>query len=139
MFYEVELQRPGGSEFRVTDTPLDVGDEVEIGSSWWLVDRVDAPVAELRASARFVCVEARERSVRLRQRSTSNHMPAEPSEQDLLAFVEAMLTNLDRERREPAVVAQAVSENRAQWVMLYNASLAFADPTESTPLELVSE
>ena len=132
MFYEVELQRRGGSEFRVTDTPLDVGDEVEIGSSWWLVDRVDAPVAELSASARFVCVEARERSVGLRRRSTSNHMPAEPGEQDLLAFVDAMLSNLDGERREPAVVAQAVSEKRAQWVMLYNASLASEDLTEST-------
>ena len=131
MLYEVELQRPGGSEFRVTDRPLDVGDEVEIGSSWWLVDRVDAPVADLSATARFVCVE-RERSVGLHQRNTSNDMPAEPSEQDLLAFVDAMLSNLDRGPREPAVVAQAVGENRAQWVMLYNASLAFEDPTEST-------
>jgi hypothetical protein len=132
MFYEVELQRPGGSEFRVTDAPLDVGDEVEIGSSWWLVDRIDAPVAEPGASARYVCVEPRERSEGIRGRKTSNHVPAEPSEQDLLGFVDAMLSNLDRERREPAVVAQAVREHRTRWVMLYNAGLAADDLDEST-------
>ena len=49
---------------------------------------------------------------------------------ELLEFVQAMLSNLDRQLREPAVVAQAISDNGAQWVMLYQASLEFEERRE---------
>ena len=52
----------------------------------------------------------------------------DPSDDELFAFVDALLSNLDRELREPAVVAQAISDNRALWVMLYRASLEFEAP-----------
>jgi hypothetical protein len=50
-----------------------------------------------------------------------------PSDDELLAFVDLILSNLDRELREPHVVAQAISDNREMWVMLYRASLDFED------------
>jgi hypothetical protein len=56
----------------------------------------------------------------------------DPSDDELLAFVDAMLSNLDRGLREPSVVAQAISDNRALWVMLYQASLGFEDRDESS-------
>jgi hypothetical protein len=49
----------------------------------------------------------------------------EPSDDELLEFVDLLLSNLDRELREPDVLAQAVSDNRAMWVMLYRASQGF--------------
>jgi hypothetical protein len=59
-------------------------------------------------------------------------VPGGLSDQELLAFVDAMLSNLDRELREPAVLAKAISDNRDQWVMLYDASRAFEDFNESS-------
>lgn len=58
-------------------------------------------------------------------------MPAHPTDQELLAFIDAMLSNLDGELPEPAVLAQALSDHRGQWVMLYNASLEVVDRSES--------
>ena len=49
----------------------------------------------------------------------------DPSDEELFTFVDAMLSNLDRELREPAVVAQTISDNRALWVALYRASMGF--------------
>ena len=57
-------------------------------------------------------------------------MPSDPTDDELLVFVQAMLSNLDGQLREPAVVAQAISDNRAQWVMLYQASLQLEDRRE---------
>jgi len=51
----------------------------------------------------------------------------EPSDDELLEFVDLMLSNLDRELREPDVLAKAVSDNREMWVMLYRASHEFED------------
>ena len=56
-------------------------------------------------------------------------MPADPSDEELLAFVGAMLSNLDRELRDPDALKEAVAGNRAQWVMLYKASLGFGETT----------
>jgi hypothetical protein len=58
-------------------------------------------------------------------------MHDDPTDHELLEFVGALLSNLDGELREPAVLAQAISDNRAQWVMLYHASLGFEDRPES--------
>jgi hypothetical protein len=49
----------------------------------------------------------------------------EPSDEELLAFVDLMLSNLDRELREPDVLAEAVRERREMWVMLYRVSRGF--------------
>ena len=59
-------------------------------------------------------------------------MSGAPREEELLAFVDSMLSNLDRQLREPHVLAQAISDNRELWVMLYRASLGFEDGETST-------
>lgn len=57
---------------------------------------------------------------------------AAPNDDELLAFVDSMLSNLDRELREPHVLAQAISDQREMWVTLYRASLGFDDGESST-------
>jgi hypothetical protein len=52
-----------------------------------------------------------------------------PNDDELLAFVDSMLSNLDRHLREPAVIDETISEHRDMWVMLYRASLDFDNPT----------
>ena len=59
-------------------------------------------------------------------------VPAAPSDDDLLAFVDSLLSNLDRQLREPDVVALAIKDNREMWVMLYHASLGFEVGESST-------
>lgn len=49
-------------------------------------------------------------------------MALEPTDDELLEFVNLMLSNLDRELRDPEVLAQAVRERRDMWVMLYQVS-----------------
>lgn len=58
-------------------------------------------------------------------------MALEPSDDELLEFVDLMLSNLDRELREPDVLAKAVSDKREMWVMLYRASHGFEDRDSS--------
>ena len=52
-------------------------------------------------------------------------MGEEPSDEELRAFVDSMLSNLDRQLREPDVIDEAIREHREMWVMLYRASLGF--------------
>ncbi len=52
-------------------------------------------------------------------------MDAEPSDDELHAFVGSMLSNLDRHLREPVVIEEAIREHREMWVMLYRANLGF--------------
>lgn len=52
-------------------------------------------------------------------------MHVEPSDDDLRAFVDSMLSNLDRRLREPVVIDEAIRAHREMWVMLYRASLDF--------------
>lgn len=52
-----------------------------------------------------------------------------PSDEELRAFVDSMLSNLDRQLREPVVIDETIREHREMWVMLYRASLAF-DPRD---------
>jgi hypothetical protein len=56
----------------------------------------------------------------------------EPSDDELLEFVDLMLSNLDRELRAPDVLAEAVSDRRELWVMLYRLSRGF-DDREASP------
>jgi hypothetical protein len=53
---------------------------------------------------------------------------AEPSDDDLRAFVGSMLSNLDRLLREPDVIDESIREHREMWVVLYRASLRFDEP-----------
>ena len=50
-------------------------------------------------------------------------MDREPTHEELRAFVDSMLSNLDREITEPAVIDESIREHREMWVMLYRASL----------------
>ena len=52
-------------------------------------------------------------------------MQTTPSNEELRAFVDSMLSNLDKHLREPEVVDEAIREHREMWVMLYRASLGF--------------
>jgi hypothetical protein len=49
----------------------------------------------------------------------------DPSDEELRGFIESMLSNLDKQLREPAVIDEAIRERREMWVMLYRASLGF--------------
>jgi hypothetical protein len=50
---------------------------------------------------------------------------ADPTDEELRAFIDAMLSNLDRRLREPEVLDEAIRDHRDTWVMLYRASLRF--------------
>ncbi len=50
-------------------------------------------------------------------------MDTEPSDEELRAFIDSMLSNIDRHLREPVVIDEALREHREMWVMLYRASL----------------
>lgn len=54
-------------------------------------------------------------------------MALEPSDDELLEFVNLLLSNLDPELREPDVLAEAVRDRREMWVMLYRLSHGFED------------
>ena len=54
-------------------------------------------------------------------------MDTDPSDEELHAFVESMLSNLDGRLREPEVIEEAVREHRDMWAMLYRASVRFDD------------
>ena len=49
-------------------------------------------------------------------------MDGQPSEDELRAFVDVVLSNLDKRLREPHVLAETIREQREMWVMLYRAS-----------------
>lgn len=49
-------------------------------------------------------------------------MDTEPGEEELRAFVDSMLSNLDRVLHEPAVIDETIREHREMWVLLYRAS-----------------
>ena len=49
----------------------------------------------------------------------------EPSDEELHAFVDSMLSNLDGRLREPVVINEAIREHREMWLMLYRAGLGF--------------
>ncbi len=55
-------------------------------------------------------------------------MESGPSDEELRAFVGAMLSNLDRLLREPDVIEESIREHREMWVDLYRASLGFDRP-----------
>jgi hypothetical protein len=50
---------------------------------------------------------------------------AEPTDEELHAFVGSILSNLDKLLIEPEVIDAAIREHPEMWVMLYRASLGF--------------
>lgn len=52
-------------------------------------------------------------------------MANDPTDAELRAFIDAMLSNLDRRLREPEVIDDALREHRDMWVMVYRASRGF--------------
>lgn len=46
-------------------------------------------------------------------------MEREPTDDELRAFVAAMLSNLDKLLREPEVIEDAIATHREMWVALY--------------------
>jgi hypothetical protein len=66
--YEVVLRFPDREEVRLTDRPLEVGSELEIAGSQWLVQSHEA--REGRADTSYICVELRERARDPRARSS---------------------------------------------------------------------
>ena len=50
-------------------------------------------------------------------------MGTQPTDEDLRAFIDAMLSNVDRGIREPEVIDETIRHHRDMWVMLYRASL----------------
>ena len=53
-------------------------------------------------------------------------MDTEPTDEELRAFIDAMLSNLDKAFREPEVIDEAIRDCRDMWVMLYRANLGAA-------------
>ena len=58
-------------------------------------------------------------------------MTRDPADDQLIAFIDAMLSNLDRQLREPAVLEQALRDNRPMWVLLYRVSQGIDDLDDS--------
>ena len=50
-------------------------------------------------------------------------MDTEPTDKELRAFIDTMLSNLDKSLREPEVIDEAIHDCRDMWVMLYRAHL----------------
>ena len=57
-----------------------------------------------------------------------------PTDDELRAFVESMLSNLDKRLREPEVIEDAVRSQRDMWVSLYLASFGFGKRENAKPL-----
>jgi hypothetical protein len=48
-----------------------------------------------------------------------------PTDDELRAFVDSMLSNLDKQLRDPEVIDEAIRDNRDMWTRLYQAGLGF--------------
>ena len=55
-------------------------------------------------------------------------MEREPDDEELRAFVSAMLSNLDKRLREPEVIEEAIAAHREMWVAIYHASSGLDAP-----------
>lgn len=52
-------------------------------------------------------------------------MEREPTDDELRAFIQSMLSNLDKQLREPEVIDEALREHRDMWARLYLSSSGF--------------
>jgi hypothetical protein len=56
-----------------------------------------------------------------------------PTDDELRAFVEAMLSNLDKQLREPEVIDEAIRNHRDMWTKLYLAASGFDIGQDASP------
>lgn len=52
-------------------------------------------------------------------------MPSDPTEEELRAFIDSMLSNLDGQLREPDVIEETLRHHHEMWTLLYRASSGF--------------
>ena len=52
-------------------------------------------------------------------------MDTGPTDEQLRAFVNSMLSNLDKQLREPEVIEETIREHRDMWLKLYEVGLGF--------------
>lgn len=52
-------------------------------------------------------------------------MDTEPTDEELRAFIGAMLSNVDRLMADPEVIDDAMREHWDMWVLIYRASRGF--------------
>ncbi len=57
-------------------------------------------------------------------------MDGGPTDDELRVFVESMLSNLDKQLREPEVIDAAIRDHRDMWTRLYQAGLRFDSGVE---------
>lgn len=57
-------------------------------------------------------------------------MDTEPTDEELRAFIDTMLSNVDKGIREPEVLDEAIRHHRESWVRLYRAGI---DPDAVDP------
>ena len=60
-------------------------------------------------------------------------MDGGPTDDELRRFVEAMLSNLDKQLREPEVIDEAIRNHRDMWTRLYRTGLGFEISDEPSP------
>ena len=60
-------------------------------------------------------------------------MTGGPTDNELRGFVASMLSNLDKQLREPAVIDEAIRAHRDMWTKLYRASLGFEVQEHAPP------
>jgi len=60
-------------------------------------------------------------------------MAGDPTDDELRRFVGAMLSNLDKQLREPEVIDEAIRNHRDMWTKLYQAGLGFDIGHDASP------
>ena len=60
-------------------------------------------------------------------------MEADPTDEELREFVDALLSNLDKQLREPEVIDDAIRRHRNMWVALYRSSSDLDAPRRADP------
>jgi hypothetical protein len=75
--YEIVLRTARGDEVRVHSEPPPVSEPFPLAGRVWLT-RGREPARQGRVAARFVCVELREESTRLRELATAQLSRGEP-------------------------------------------------------------
>jgi hypothetical protein len=60
-------------------------------------------------------------------------MDAGPTDDELRSFVESMLSNLNKQLREPEVIDETIHAHRDMWASLYRAGLRFDGHQDPSP------
>ena len=60
-------------------------------------------------------------------------MPPEPTDEQLLAFAESLLQNVESALRDRAVLEEAIEKHRATWLKLYEAGKDLGTADQPVP------